>query len=80
MNEGAAELDLGRSDYDTPGLIAFKDHWGATQSVIRYYRHPAAPARARANGFIVATARRLVTAVPDSVFATIGGLFYRHAA
>jgi len=80
MTEGAAELDLGRSDYDTPGLIAFKNHWGAAQSIIRYYRHPAAPARVRANGFVVTTARRLITAVPDSVFATIGGLFYRHAA
>jgi hypothetical protein len=80
MNDGAAELDLGRSDHDTPGLIAFKDHWGAAQSAIRYYRHPAAPARTRTSGLVAATARRLVSAVPDSVFATIGGLFYRHAA
>ena len=37
---GFAELDLGRSDVDQPGLIAFKDHLGATRSTLTYYRYP----------------------------------------
>jgi CelD/BcsL family acetyltransferase involved in cellulose biosynthesis len=80
MNQGACELDLGRSDIDTPGLITFKDHWGAVQSGISYYRYPAAPRRRITNGLAAATARRLVAAVPDSVFVAIGELFYKHAA
>ena len=78
ISAGAAELDLGRSDYDTPGLIAFKDHWGAARYGITYYRNPAAAIRT--NGFAVKTARRLITSVPDSLFTTLGGLLYRHVA
>ncbi len=37
---GSRMLDLGRSDVDQPGLIAFKDHLGATQSTLTYYRYP----------------------------------------
>ena len=29
---GFVELDLGRSNVDQPGLIAFKEHFGATRS------------------------------------------------
>ncbi len=77
LNEGAAELDLGRSDHDTPGLIAFKDHWGALRSRLTYYRHPAR-AGVSANGFFMAAGRRLLAAIPDSLFTTLGGLLYRH--
>jgi lipid II:glycine glycyltransferase (peptidoglycan interpeptide bridge formation enzyme) len=78
MDEGAAELDLGRSDHDTPGLITFKDHWGAERSRIDYYRYPAAVTRVFTNGVLVGMTRRLVTAIPDSLFTALGGLLYRH--
>src|SRR3989441_5506420 len=38
---GAREFDMGRSDTDNPGLIAFKEHWGATRSQLTYWRYPA---------------------------------------
>lgn len=38
--EGLVLFDLGRSDTDNPGLIAFKDHLGATRTPLTYYRHP----------------------------------------
>ncbi len=78
--EGAVELDLGRSDFDTPGLIDFKNHWGADQAGITYYCYPAVSRRGLRNGLITTTAKRLVAAVPDSVLGAIGGMFYRHAA
>jgi hypothetical protein len=31
-------FDLGRSDFDGGGLIAFKDRWGSQRSVLRYSR------------------------------------------
>ena len=40
--EGLQEFDLGRSDSDQPGLVAFKDHWGTTRSTLTYLRYPAA--------------------------------------
>jgi hypothetical protein len=73
----AAELDLGRSDLDNPGLIAFKDHWGAQKYDLTYYRHPPA-GQASSQGKLHAVAGRLLAAVPDSVFTILGGLLYRH--
>src|SRR2546427_1463541 len=75
---GAVELDLGRSDHDTPGLITFKDHWGASRHGLTYYTYPARVTRLSTDGVFITAARRLVTAVPDSLFATLGGLLYRH--
>jgi CelD/BcsL family acetyltransferase involved in cellulose biosynthesis len=80
LGEGALELDLGRSDHDTPGLVAFKNHWGAAQSGITYYRYPAAATVVNKHGFVAAARRRVIAAVPDSVLAGIGGLFYKHVA
>jgi lipid II:glycine glycyltransferase (peptidoglycan interpeptide bridge formation enzyme) len=76
--EGARELDFGRSDYENPGLIAFKDHWGASRSDLTYYRHPPPPERV-ARQHLRMVAWRLVAKVPDPVLAALGGLFYRHA-
>jgi CelD/BcsL family acetyltransferase involved in cellulose biosynthesis len=73
----AAELDLGRSDLDNPGLIAFKDHWGAQKYDLTYYRHPPA-GQASSPGKLHAVAGRLLAVVPDSVFTILGGLLYRH--
>ena len=41
--QGIEELDLGRSDLDQPGLIAFKDHLGATRSDIDLLHLPGEP-------------------------------------
>jgi CelD/BcsL family acetyltransferase involved in cellulose biosynthesis len=76
--ERATEFDLGRSDHDTPGLIAFKDHWGATQSTLRYFRYPAPSAQMRARRLFSSTARRLLVRFPDPVLEALGGFLYRH--
>src|SRR5262249_26306738 len=41
--EGLTVLDLGRSDWDNPGLIAFKDRWGAGRTSIAYWRYGNSP-------------------------------------
>ena len=38
--QGLVLFDLGRSDIDNEGLIAFKDHLGATRTSLTYYRYP----------------------------------------
>jgi len=78
MDKRAVELDLGRSDHDTPGLITFKDRWGASRCGLTYYTYPERASRLSTNGIFMTAARRLVTAVPDSLYATLGGLLYRH--
>jgi hypothetical protein len=73
---GFEELDLGRSDSDNLGLIAFKDHWGAASSSLTYWKYPAqgAPSSWIHNRFI----RRAAAAAPNIVLKAAGKLLYRH--
>lgn len=88
--QGATELDLGRSDMDNAGLAAFKEHFGAVRSKLTCFRlakdHPeklsietrltaAGLPRAGPGTRIVRTA---IARLPDSVMRMTGGLLYRH--
>ncbi len=82
---GAQEFDLGRSEIDNPGLVAFKNHLGATCSKLGYFR-AVRPARCGAgNAAKVGSADwklRLVKGafarMPDSMLRVAGSLLYRH--
>src|SRR5262245_35388440 len=78
MQAGATELDWGKSDLDTPGLIVFKDHWGAAKSPLTFYRYPASVMTCAQNPAVVAASKRLLRAFPDPVFTAVGGFLYRH--
>ena len=77
--EGFSEFDLGRSDYDNPGLIAFKDRWGATRTQLAYFRYPAKSVhppfletrRARIGKYVLSHA-------PTAVLVAAGRAIYRH--
>jgi CelD/BcsL family acetyltransferase involved in cellulose biosynthesis len=73
---GMARLDLGRSDFDNPGLIAFKDHLGAKKTALTYYRAPAVAAGA--SGFREKFAKRVFSHLPDAVLTAAGRVLYRH--
>lgn len=74
----AEELDLGRSDRDNPGLIAFKEHWAAQRSTLVYWRSPAAARPAAAHGWKTQFARKVFARLPGGVLTRIGELLYRH--
>ncbi|HWP84398.1 MAG TPA: GNAT family N-acetyltransferase [Terriglobia bacterium] len=80
---GLRMFDLGRSDYDNPGLITFKDRWGAARQELTYYRY-LHPAGARASspsftkGWKARLARKTAPLLPDRVLAALGTLLYRH--
>jgi CelD/BcsL family acetyltransferase involved in cellulose biosynthesis len=74
-NERMVELDLGRSDCDQAGLIAFKERWGAVRRELNYMRFPAgAKSIAGKPG-----AKGLVALMPIWVLRGAGTLLYRHA-
>lgn len=75
---GAEELDLGRSDRDHPGLIAFKEHWAAQRSTLTYWRNPAAGKTAVAENWKTKFARELFARLPDGALSRVGKLLYRH--
>ena len=76
-NEGLTSLDLGRSDYSNPGLITFKDRWGASGINVNYYRSGDASTRTAGSRLAIA-AKRLLCSVPDPMFSALGGILYRH--
>jgi CelD/BcsL family acetyltransferase involved in cellulose biosynthesis len=75
---GFEELDLGRSALDQPGLLAFKDHLGATRTPLTYYTSPGRRAGIVHSSFVSRLARRCVPYLPDAALDLTGRLFYRH--
>jgi CelD/BcsL family acetyltransferase involved in cellulose biosynthesis len=70
------ELDFGRSDSDNLGLIAFKDHWGATSSSLTYWKYPRTQASSSwMNNRVM---RRAASAAPDILLRVAGKLLYKH--
>jgi CelD/BcsL family acetyltransferase involved in cellulose biosynthesis len=70
-------LDLGRSDADNAGLLAFKDHWAANRSTLSYWRCPG-PDQASDAGWDKGLAGHFVKRMPDRLLAMAGRLLYRH--
>jgi CelD/BcsL family acetyltransferase involved in cellulose biosynthesis len=75
---GFVELDLGRSDIDQPGLIAFKDHLGAARSTLTYFRYPAKQIAAAQSGWMSRAARGVFAHLPDATLDLAGRLLYKH--
>jgi hypothetical protein len=76
--QGIEELDLGRSDIHQPGLVAFKDHLGATRTTLTYYTCPARRKSTAHDSPISRFARRVVSHLPDAALDLTGRLLYRH--
>lgn len=77
-DNGLREFDLGRSDWDNPGLIRFKDRWGAAQSTLTYWRHGKVSAKRASAGWSSPMARHIFGHTPGGFLSTTGALFYRH--
>lgn len=75
---GQREFDLGRSDCDNPGLVAFKDRWGSCRSPLTYWRCPAPDPENPRPGWTMRTARQMVAHMPDGFLTTAGKLLYKH--
>jgi CelD/BcsL family acetyltransferase involved in cellulose biosynthesis len=74
---GLETLDLGRSDSDNAGLIAFKARWGAVPSILTYLR--SSPLRAGlSKRRLLRLPKSLIACVPDRVLTTAGRLLYRY--
>lgn len=72
------EFDMGRSDYDNPGLIAFKDRWGAARSTLFYLRYPSRSAQTISGAMQGSVAKYVLAHAPDSLLAATGSVLYKH--
>lgn len=81
--EDLRTFDLGRSEWSNPGLVAFKDRWGAARSTVEYVRLLASAKSKDAysptgSGWKERAARKLVPHLPDFVLNSAGEMIYRH--
>ncbi|HLG59263.1 MAG TPA: GNAT family N-acetyltransferase [Vicinamibacterales bacterium] len=75
---GVVAFDLGRSDLDNEGLLAFKDHLGGQRTALNYYRFSGKPAQASATRWKPAIAKHVFSLVPKTFQARVGSGLYRH--
>ena len=76
--DGLTSLDLGRSDWDNPGLLAFKDRWGAARSNLDYRLYGAASSQRPIPDWQIRTAKSIFGHLPNALLPLAGSLVYRH--
>jgi hypothetical protein len=75
--KGAKAFDMGRTQDDGGGLLAFKNHWVQPKS-LTYWRFPFTQPLASGDGWKMKTAQRVFSYMPDRLLTMIGSLVYRH--
>jgi lipid II:glycine glycyltransferase (peptidoglycan interpeptide bridge formation enzyme) len=77
-DKGLWEFDLGRSDRDNRGLIAFKDRWGAVQTELSYFRYPAKSVRPFSETSQARIGKYILSHAPTALLVATGKAIYRH--
>jgi hypothetical protein len=75
---GLVKMDFGRSDADNPGLIAFKDRWGAKSTELVYRRWSQTEVRDGGKRRSAGLAKQLFAIMPDALLEATGRILYRH--
>jgi len=73
-----SELDMGRTDYNNPGLVAFKDRWGTHRDELTYFRYPIGYSRRNSHTRPNAVSKYICSHVPSRVLARAGRALYKH--
>jgi len=79
-SNGATKFDLGRTEEDNAGLIAFKNHWVRQPERIVYWKYSESTSHDSVNGWKLRMAKRLFSFMPNRVLKIAGNLLYRHIA
>ena len=71
-------FDLGRSECEDKGLVAFKDHWTREHSQLVYWRYPAPSRPCSRQSWKLKIAKRVFARMPNRLLPFTGRLIYRH--
>jgi hypothetical protein len=77
-SDGANEFDMGRTQEDEEGLLAFKNHWVPQPKQLVYRRFPDTSSLDSADGWKLKAARRAFSCMPHRLLTIIGKMIYRH--
>jgi hypothetical protein len=75
---GANQFDMGRTEEQNAGLLAFKNHWVPQPQRLVYWRFPEAASIDSVTGWKLKTAKRVFSFMPDQLRTVVGKLIYRH--
>ena len=77
-NSGATRFDFGRSEIGNRGLIHFKDHFGAKQSLLTHKVFPGMTWEPGADNWSLNYAKKIFAILPENVLVLAGKLIYPH--
>lgn len=75
---GATAFDMGRTQQQHTGLLAFKNRWVKHPQRLAYWSFPTVSAFAPVDGWHSEIARRLFSCMPSKLLALTGRMIYRH--
>ncbi|HEY4813419.1 MAG TPA: GNAT family N-acetyltransferase [Chthoniobacterales bacterium] len=76
--DGAKEFDMGRTQKDNLGLLAFKNHWVPNPERLVYWKFPESSATDSMDRWKLQVAKRIFSYMPDKLLTITGRLIYRH--
>ncbi len=76
--KGANEFDMGRTQEDNAGLLAFKNHWVHQPERLVYWKYPDSPALVSFDRWKLNAAKRIFSYMPEKLLTISGRLIYRH--
>jgi CelD/BcsL family acetyltransferase involved in cellulose biosynthesis len=75
---GAERLDLGRTDLNNEGLIAFKDRFGTSRKLLHYYRYTKSSQQGVVAPRDLRVLRQFISFLPNALSSAAGRVLYRH--
>jgi len=75
---GARCFDLGRSQKENGGLIAFKEHWGSTKIPLTYHRYPGGINTVVQSAWKLWLVQKTCAYLPDPLLESLGAVLYKH--
>lgn len=75
---GATAFDMGRTQEDHQGLLAFKNHWVSQPKPLVYSYFPSASSLGSVDGWRLRVAKQVFSRMPDKLLALAGKIVYRH--
>ena len=77
---GASQFDMGRTEQQNAGLLAFKNRWVRQPQPLVYWRFPDRPSLDLASDWKLELAKRVFSLMPDRLRTAAGSIIYRHIA
>jgi Acetyltransferase (GNAT) domain len=77
-SNGANEFDMGRTQEDNAGLLAFKDHWVPQAERLVYWKYPDSCSLVSFDRWPLRLAKHIFSRMPKRLLTMTGRLIYRH--